>query len=256
MYRLELEKVEKNINPYFLIKINIGNNIYSEDRIYSNSINELREVLIEIKNSFDSIKREVIKEESNKYYSNTFNDHKIEKSLQVLKNQFISYIIFIKSSKKTRIVDKTLSDIELEAFINDLIEEEKESYDSYFEEEHYTCNEYYYNDDYIKREYIELNNRKKYLRELHKKSINKEEIDLLEEEIESYYKRFNQLKKSKIKKIKKILKNKEKYRVQERSETYYEYSVGNISFEVKYFDEKEIEYDVQIKEVKELIEDF
>lgn len=128
MYKLALKKVEKDIQPYFRINIKSGKlGSVSENNLYSKSLNELKEVLIEIKRKFDKEKLKIESEKTNKYYEPFSREKKQILLIDVLKSQCMQLDFIIKSSRKKKTIKKKLTDEDLLEYI----EEENEKNQKY-----------------------------------------------------------------------------------------------------------------------------
>lgn len=233
MYQLSLKKVEKDINPYFMVNLK---NYSSKNAglLFTDNLQDLREVLILLKREYDKKVKKIIN-----------NNKKENDSFKIFNNYIDSFGFEIKVQSKKIYKRKKikLNDSELDLHIKNLIAEELERVHSFYMETYNMIedNEEYFNPVIYDRIY-HIEDMKDF--ELLFYGKNK---DLF---LEKQYKK-------EVKRIEtKYLKNKEKYREQEIEEIYYENTVPPLEFEIKYFNEKEEEFQVDVKEVSEMLAVF
>lgn len=233
MYQLSLKKVEKDINPYFMVNLK---NYSSKDAglLFTDNLQDLREVLILLKREYDKKVKKIIN-----------NNKKENDSFKIVNNYIDSFGFEIKIQSKKIYKRKKikLNDTELDLYIKELIEEELERVNAF----------------YIKT-YSMIEDNEEYLNPIIYERISHIE-DMKDFELLFYGKNkdlfLEKQYKKEIKRIEnKYLKNKEKYREQEIEEIYYENTVTPLEFEIKYFNEKEEEFKVDVKEVSEMLAVF
>lgn len=231
MYQLSLKKINKKITPYFSIKLK-NDKSKQEKLLYSENLLDLEKVLIDLKKTY------------NKRYKEVINSNKQLNSYVNISSQYKGSIFFkieVESKKVIKKIKRTLTDEEIETRINNEMISELEMLHQFYEDilmfDNYE--EVIYNPIYKR---VNSLNIEKELIEFSKSS----KADNLEGKI-----------KKEVKKIKnKYSKNKEKYREEEISEVCYENSIAPLLFEIKYFNEKKEEFEVEIKEISELLESF
>jgi hypothetical protein len=228
MYKLSLKKVNKRTRPNFIISFNQGSLC-----LYTDKLSDLKNVMIKIYQIHKNLKDKITQEKSNKYHIKNMESFVIEDNL----NQNFSFKLNVKGVKKEKKIEVVLSDEALDKYIKELIIKEDESYFDFLDnslrnDDYY--NEYLYNNDNI---------------------FNKELLEL-ELELNNPKRMKDSFNKQILKNKKEILKNKENYRKRKEVEIYYEYTISDLLFNVKYYDEDSIEYNVEIKELKEVLLDF
>lgn len=237
MYQLSLKKVEKEIEPYFEINLK-NNNSNKACRLFSDSLQDLKAVLIELKKEYDQ-KTKKITDSKEKQYSGIFVSTKNKLNL--------AFDIEVESKKVCKKVKKVLNDEELDLYIEESIKEELERVYEY------------YNNVFGLEDMENLYN-PNFNYKINYADLELEDFELLIKTKRNSWGLEKDLTKEIRKRAKKVkdkyTKNKEKYREQEIEEIYYKNSVRPLDFTIKYFNEKEEEFKVEIKEVCELLESF
>lgn len=240
MYQLSLKKVEKEIEPYFEINLK-NNNSNKACRLFSDNLQDLKKVLIAFKREYDQKTKKIV-ESIERQSSSILISSRIKSNL--------AFDIEVKSKKVYKKIKKVLSDEELDLYLEEKMQEELERVYEY-------CNNIL-NAESLENIYEE--NLYNPLYKLNYQNLEIEDFELLinlknkkgctEIEIAKDVRK-------RAKKVKdKYIKNKEKYREQEEEQIYYENAVQPLDFTIKYFNEKKEEFEVEIKEVSELLESF